>query len=113
MMTDMSSHAVSPGSESVAHSPMREAVAAWLAADVAFRDAAREVLRAEVIGAVKLMRAAGVAPERVLVRMKSEIREACSSSPDVMQSAQRTDGIVSDVVQWSIVEYYRSDALAS
>lgn len=86
------------------------AVDALLAADGTSRDSVERSLRSEVEMAVQRMRDEGMTPEKVLVRVKSEVRAACASGRETSRAAQMTDGIVHDVVCWSIAEYYRTPA---
>ena len=72
------------------------------------RDAAQCSLRAEVEAIVQQMRDEGMTPEKVIVRVKSEVRAACVSGREVFRAIRMTDTIVRDAVRWSIAEYYRT-----
>lgn len=88
--------------------PISDAVRTLLAADSALHDTAKQDLHGKVSAAVGRLRDEGVAPERVLVRVKSEVRAACALVRGAAESAELTDGIVSDAVQWSVAEYFRT-----
>jgi hypothetical protein len=74
------------------------------AATMQASQALRAELRAGVTAYVRLLRADGVPPERMLVLVKSTIREATPLGLD----AHEVRDLVEDVVRWSVEAYYHA-----
>ena len=104
---DASAHPDPLRAEARTHARINDAACAWLLAEGDYRDAARKDLQAEVAGAVREMRDGGMPPEKVIVRVKTAVRAACSARGAKAPVAMVLDAMVSDVVKWSIAEYYR------
>jgi hypothetical protein len=67
------------------------------------------VLRRAVEACVAELRDSGVPPESMLITMKAFIRHTACTYPPPGNSASSwaADAYISDIVRWSIAEYYR------
>jgi hypothetical protein len=81
-----------------------EALVDASATTVQASQALRAELRAAVTAYVRYLRVDGVPPERMLVLVKSAIREAAPPELD----AHEARDLVEDVVRWSVEAYYHA-----